>query len=56
MVSVRIYRTFIQALLAFRVSIVESDVSLVGLPLYVAWSFILGALIFFVLYITFLDY
>jgi hypothetical protein len=36
--------TFVQDLLAFRVSVEKSGVILIGLPLYVSWPFSLPAL------------
>ena len=41
--SLRVYITYFQALLAFRVSIEKSGVILIGLPLYITWSFSLTA-------------
>jgi hypothetical protein len=42
-----VYRTNIQALLAFRVSIEKSGVILISLPLYVTLTFSLTVLIYF---------
>jgi hypothetical protein len=41
--SIRICMTSDQALLAFKVSIEKSGLILIGLPLYITWSFSLAA-------------
>jgi hypothetical protein len=49
----RVCITSIQVLLALRLSIEESDVMIIGLPLYVMWSFSLAAFNIFPLFYTF---
>jgi hypothetical protein len=54
--SLRVCRTSVQVLLAFRISIEKSDGTLISLPVYVTWPFLVAAFNIFSLFICYLTF